>query len=61
MSMRILAAGLSTCIDDKIVFSNFLLEKLDNKYILSLFNRKYEKIITKMNYDRENVAQSIAY
>ena len=54
---------LPICNDDKIIFSNFFIEKLDNpnKYIISLFNRNYEKKITKIKVPCCNNFEGISY
>lgn len=54
---------LPICQDDKIIFSNFFIEKVFNpdKYIISLFNRNYEKKIIKIKVPCCNNFEGISY
>jgi hypothetical protein len=54
---------LPICQDDKIIFSNFFIEKVNkpDKYIVSLFNRNYEKNITKIKVPCCNNFEGITY
>jgi hypothetical protein len=54
---------LPICQDDKIIFSNFFIEKVNkpDKYIISLFNRNYEKKITKIKVPCCNNFEGISY
>jgi len=52
---------LPICNDNKIIYTNFLLEKKINKYILQLFNRNYEKKISKIKVPLCNNFEGISY
>ena len=52
---------LPVCVDEKIIFINFLLERVDNKYILSVFNRNYDKNYVKMKVPLCNNYEGISY
>ena len=54
---------LPICQDNKIIFSNFFVEKVNNpdKYIISLFNRNYEKKIIKIKVPCCNNFEGISY
>ena len=52
---------LPICVNEKIIFSNFLLQKFDDKYVLSIFNRKYETNITKIKVPLCNNYDGISY
>ena len=54
---------LPICQDNKIIFSNFFVEKRNNpdKYIISLFNRNYENKILKIKVPLCNSFEGISY
>ena len=52
---------LPICTEDKILFMNFHLEKSDNEIELTLFNRNYEKTITKLKIPFCNNFEGISY
>lgn len=54
---------LPICQDNKIIFSNFFVEKKNNpdKYIISLFNRNYENKILKIKVPLCNSFEGISY
>ena len=54
---------LPICHDNKIIFSNFFIEKIYNpdKYIISLFNRNYENKIIKIKIPCCNNFEGISY
>ena len=52
---------LPTCSDNKIVLTNFLLEKYDNYIIIKLFNRKYEDTIDKIKIPLINNYNCMSY
>lgn len=54
---------LPICEDNKIIFSNFFVEKRNNpdKYIISLFNRNYENKILKIKVPLCNSFEGISY
>ena len=54
---------LPICQDNKIIFSNFFVEKINNpdKYIISLFNRNYENKILKIKVPLCNSFEGISY
>jgi len=52
---------LPVCAEDKILFMNFHLEKSDNEIELTLFNRNYEKTITKLKIPFCNNFEGISY
>jgi hypothetical protein len=54
---------LPICQDNKIIFSNFFVEKINNpdKYIITLFNRNYEKKILKIKVPLCNSFEGISY
>jgi hypothetical protein len=52
---------LPICTEDKILFNNFLLEKLNDKIIIKNFNRNYEDIITKIKVPLCNNFEGISY
>ena len=52
---------LPICNDNKIIYTNFLLEKKNNKYILHFFNRNYEEKISKIKVPLCNNFEGISY
>ena len=52
---------LPICIEDKILFNNFLLEKSNDKIIIKNFNRNYENTITKFKVPLCNNFEGISY
>ena len=52
---------LPICSDNKIIYTNFLLEKKINKYTLQLFNRNYEEKISKIKVPLCNNFEGISY
>ena len=54
---------LPICNDDKIIFTNFFIEKINNpdKYIISLFDRNYHKKINKIKIPCCNNFEGISY
>jgi len=52
---------LPICIEDKILFNNFLLEKTNNTFTLKVFNRNYENKIEKIKVPLCNNFEGISY
>jgi hypothetical protein len=52
---------LPICIDEKIIFSNFIIKKNNDKYFINLFNRNYEEKIEKIKVPLCNNFQGISY
>ena len=52
---------LPVCIEDKILFNNFLLEKTNNRIILKVYNRTYEDKIVKLKVPLCNNFEGISY
>jgi len=52
---------LPICIEDKILFNNFLLEKSNDKIIIKNFNRNYENTIIKYKVPLCNNFEGISY
>jgi hypothetical protein len=52
---------LPVCIDDKICFNNFLLEKKNDSIVVNIFNNNYEKIIKKIKVPLCNNFEGITY
>ena len=52
---------LPICIEDKILFNNFLLEKSNDKIIIKNFNRNYENTIIKFKVPLCNNFEGISY
>lgn len=52
---------LPVCIDEKIVYSNFLVKKTNDKLIVSLFNRNYDETIDKIKVPLCNNFEGITY
>ena len=52
---------LPICSENKIVLTNFLLEKYDNYIIIKLFNRKYEETIDKIKVPLLNNYNCMSY
>jgi hypothetical protein len=52
---------LPLCIDEKIIFSNFIIKKINDNYIINLFNRNYEEKIEKIKVPLCNNFQGISY
>ena len=53
---------LPVCIDDKILFINFILEKAsENSLLLKIFNRNYENKIQRMKVPLCNNFEGITY
>lgn len=52
---------LPICVEDKILFNNFLLEKTNNTFILKVFNRNYENKIEKIKVPLCNNFEGISY
>ena len=52
---------LPICIEDKILFNNFLLEKTNDKIIIKNFNRNYEDNIIKFKVPLCNNFEGISY
>jgi len=52
---------LPICVEDKILFNNFLLEKTNNTFTLKVFNRNYENKIEKIKVPLCNNFEGISY
>ena len=52
---------LPLCIDEKIIFSNFIIKKINDNYTINLFNRNYEEKIEKIKVPLCNNFQGISY
>ena len=52
---------LPVCIDEKIIYINFLVKKIDNKLIINVFNRNYNETIDKIKVPLCNNFQGITY
>ena len=52
---------LPICVEDKILFNNFLLEKANNTFTLKVFNRNYENKIEKIKVPLCNNFEGISY
>lgn len=52
---------LPICVEDKILFNNFLLEKTNNTFTIKVFNRNYENKIEKIKVPLCNNFEGISY
>jgi len=52
---------LPVCIDEKIIYINFLVKKIENKLVISVFNRNYNETIDKLKVPLCNNFQGITY